>query len=139
MTDRPKWVDPSPTRVGSYWSGTSRMAPPAFTPRAAGGRGGMSAQEIAVFRTLMQAGKDWLSSREIAQDATPVVAPRTVRAILKGYADRGIVEWAQAFPGHRYRLSSNAPGSEYASQVRRTAEVLGLSLWEPATSHRQVR
>lgn len=58
------------------------------------------------------------------------VAPRTIRHLTLKLVRLGIVEQAEVFPGHRYRLSAHAKQRNrgYLDRLEATAEVFGVSL-----------
>jgi len=62
----------------------------------------ISVHQVRIFKFL-SANKNWYSAREIAEAAK--VAKRTARAHLFKFVQAGIVDQAELFPEHRYRLS----------------------------------
>jgi DNA-binding IclR family transcriptional regulator len=89
-------------------------------------RSEVSRHEVSVYRALEAAGTSWISSREIAERAA--VAPRTARAHVLKLVRLGIVDQAEVFPGHRYRLAEHADKRNrgYFDRLMRAAEVLGV-------------
>lgn len=90
-------------------------------------RSEVSRHEVAVYSALMKA-TTWLSSKEIADRAG--VSPRTARAHALKLVRLGLLDQAEIFPGHRYRLSEHADKRNrgYVDRLAKAAEVLGLSL-----------
>ena len=68
-------------------------------------RSEISSHQVRVFRFVREA-KRWVSSKEIIAGAQ--VAPRTAREHARHLVSLGIFDQAEVFPGHRYRLSSQA-------------------------------
>jgi len=65
-------------------------------------RNEISAHEVRVF-TLLEANPNrWLTHVEIAEGAK--VACRTARAHTRKLVQLGLLDVAEVFPGHRYRL-----------------------------------
>ncbi len=87
-------------------------------------RNEISRHEVAVFKVLVDGG--WLTSRDLAERAS--VAPRTARAHALKLVKLGIVDQAEVFPAHRYRLSEFAAkrNRTYMDRLRQAAEVLGV-------------
>lgn len=83
----------------------------------------ISEHEIRVFKALN--GAEWLTSAQVADVAK--VAPRTARHHCKRLHDLGIVDTAEVFPGHRYRVSEHARkrNPSYMLRLDRAIEVVG--------------
>lgn len=96
-------------------------------------RNEISRQEVEVFRALIIQSGIWQTNAEIA-NACSGVAPRTVRAMTLKFVKLGIVDQAEVFPAHRFRLSIKADKRNrgYVDRLRRTAEVFGIALSAPA-------
>ncbi len=69
-------------------------------------RNEISAQEVRVYSHLKRNGARWTTSKTTAAEAH--VAPRTARALLLKFVRLNIVDQAEVFPAHRYRLSEKA-------------------------------
>jgi DNA-binding IclR family transcriptional regulator len=89
-------------------------------------RSEVSRHEVSVYQTLAAAGTGWLTSKEIAERAG--VAPRTARAHALKLVQLGVVDQAEVFPGHRYRLAEHAAKRNrgYVDRLTRAAEVFGM-------------
>jgi predicted ArsR family transcriptional regulator len=89
----------------------------------------ISTHQIQVYRALLRA-PGWLSNSEIAQQAG--VAPRTARHHTHNLVALGVVDQAEVFPGHRFRVSQSAKARNhgYHRRIIQAAEVLGISLDE---------
>lgn len=88
-------------------------------------RNEVSMHEVKVYRALEQAPA-WVTSREIATVAS--IAPRTARSHALKLVRLGLVDVAEVFPGHMYRLSAKASkrNAGYLDRLKRAAEVFGL-------------
>ena len=88
----------------------------------------VSRQEIEVFRVLL-GSQAWMSNREIAS-ACKDVADRTVRAMTLKFVQLGLVEQAEVFPGHRYRVcpKANKRNRGYVDRLKHAADVFGVAL-----------
>ncbi|MGL5912021.1 MAG: hypothetical protein ACRCZP_18600 [Phycicoccus sp.] len=88
----------------------------------------VSRHEIAVYQAIARGGDKWISSAEIASRAD--VAPRTARAHALKLVQLGVVDQAEVFPGHRYRLSEFAGKRNrgYVDRITRAAQALGIEL-----------
>lgn len=91
-------------------------------------RNEVSRHEIAVYKVLRDAGQTWVTSGDIAERAQ--VAPRTARAHALKLVKLGLVDQAEVFPAHRYRLSEYADKRNrgYVDRLSRAAEALGVPL-----------
>lgn len=82
----------------------------------------ISVHEVRIFWCL-QAKNTWQTSKELATLAK--VSPRTARHHLLRYVKLNLVDQAEVFPAHRYRLSAAAekrnPG--YLIRLKNAAEV----------------
>ena len=88
--------------------------------------GEVSIHRLKVYRHLRRDG-GWRSNREIAA-ALPDVAYRTVRAHTKALVDLGMLDQAEVFPSHRYRMSDKAEkrNKGYFMRLEQAATVFGL-------------
>lgn len=89
-------------------------------------RNEISRHEVLVYLALADGG--WMTNRQIAERVSGV-APRTVRAHTLKLVQLGLVEQAEIFPGHHYRLSDHAAQRNrgYFDRLERAIEILGLS------------
>jgi DNA-binding CsgD family transcriptional regulator len=85
----------------------------------------ISVHEVRVYEVLRTAAS-WLSSKDIALWAK--VAPRTARHHALRLVRLGVVDRAEVFPAHRYRLSDFADKRNrgYVDRLHRAAEVLEI-------------
>jgi transposase len=67
--------------------------------------------------------KGWRSNREIAKGAN--ISERTARMFTARWVALGILDQAEVFPGHRYRLSDQAENrnKSYVLRIREAASV----------------
>ncbi len=93
----------------------------------------VSAHEVKIFLALGAAHPEWLTNKDIASRLQDV-APRTVRAHTLKLVQLGIVDQAEIFPGHRYRLSDKAEkrNRAYTNRLLQAADILGLRPLERA-------
>jgi DNA-binding IclR family transcriptional regulator len=90
-------------------------------------RNEVSLHEARIFLALERAGGGWLTNREIAEAAG--VAGRTARAHSLRLVRLGILDLAEVFPAHRYRLSEKAAkrNTAYFQRLRQACEVFGIA------------
>jgi hypothetical protein len=95
-------------------------------------RNEVSRHEIAVFKALLDAGDAWLTSAEITTRAN--VAPRTARAHALKLVKLGVIDQAEVFPAHRYRVSQFAAKRNrgYTDRLAQAADALGIELTLPS-------
>lgn len=93
-------------------------------------RNEISEHEVKVYLALRASAK-WMTNREIGERLTGV-GPRTVRLHTKRLADLGILDQAEVFPAHRYRIAEKRGkrNKGYADRLDRAAEIFGLSRGE---------
>ena len=86
-------------------------------------RNEVSRHEVLVFKALLEADP-WITAAEIAQRAD--VAPRTARAHALKLVRLNIVDQAEVFPAHRYRIAANASKRNrgYFDRLYRAADAL---------------
>lgn len=86
----------------------------------------VSMHQCRVFSALLSSAASWLTSREVASKAE--VAQRTARAHLLKLVNLGIVDQAEVFPAHRYRLSSKADkrNKTYFRRIEIAAKIFGV-------------
>lgn len=85
----------------------------------------VSLHEVRVYLTFVQ-NDGWMSARDV-ESMTDGVAYRTVRAHCAKLAKLGVLDQADVFPGHRYRLAKKARNSSYMQRLRQAVEVFGLA------------
>lgn len=86
----------------------------------------ISIQQVKVFRYISQA-KNWVSNHEIAQ-ATGV-SLRNVSLHTHRLTSLGILDQAEVYPGHRFRVCEKAEkrNGGYLARLKRAESVFGLS------------
>jgi len=86
-----------------------------------------AARIYATLRDRAANGKGWMTAHEIASASE--VAPRTARAYAKRFVDAGIVDLAEVFPAHRYRLSTLAKNRNrtYDQRLEQACEIFGIA------------
>lgn len=91
-------------------------------------RNEVSRHEVEVFRVLSLSA-DWVTNRDI-QSRCDGVAARTVRATTLRLVRLGVLDQAEVFPAHRYRLAPKADKRNrgYFDRLTRAAEVFGVPL-----------
>lgn len=89
-------------------------------------RNEVSIHEARLFVSLRKKARQWISSKEAAESSG--ISPRTARAHLLKFVKLGIVDVAETFPGHRYKMSEKADkrNQAYLMRLKGTAEVFGL-------------
>lgn len=92
-------------------------------------RNEISRHEVDVFRALVLNADSWQTNTDIAA-ACQAVAPRTVRAVTLKLVQLGVLDQAEVFPAHRFRLASKAAKRNrgYVDRLHRAAEVFGVQL-----------
>lgn len=98
-------------------------------------RNEISRQEVEVFRVLLLNSKTWMTNKDLAQQCKGV-APRTVRAMTLKFVNLGILDQAEVFPGHMYRIAAKADKRNrgYVDRLRQVAEVFGIDLGSPSVN-----
>jgi hypothetical protein len=86
-------------------------------------RAEVSLHEVRVYRAFLGKPKDWLTNKETS--ALSGVNERTTRLHTLRLVRLGILEQAQVFPGHRYRLAEKQSKQTiaYAMRLAKAAEV----------------
>jgi predicted transcriptional regulator len=89
-------------------------------------RNEISIHEARVYKAFVDNGERWVTSKELSVIAQ--VAERTARAHARKLTLLGIVDLAEVFPAHRYRLSSKASkrNKGYAQRLAAACEVMGV-------------
>lgn len=90
-------------------------------------RSEISVHEVKVYLALKAQPEKWLSNAEVST-AVKDVSPRTIRAHTLRLVNLGILDQAEIFPAHKYRLSAKAAkrNSAYVLRLTQTAEIMGL-------------
>ena len=84
----------------------------------------ISLHQVRVFQFL-SGSNGWCTAIDVAAGSN--VAKRTARAHLLKFVKAGVVDQAELFPGHRYRLSPLAEkrNKSLIQRLRQAAEVFG--------------
>lgn len=92
-------------------------------------RNEVSRQEIEVFRALRVHTQQWMTNKELAAECK-AVAERTVRATTMKLVKLGVVDQAEVFPAHRFRLAAKAEKRNrgYVDRLLKAAEVFGVKV-----------
>lgn len=71
----------------------------------------------------------WKTNHELARDCHDV-APRTVRAMTSKFVRLGLLDQAEVFPAHKFRLSEKAGKRNhgYLDRLKHVAEVFGVDI-----------
>ncbi len=85
----------------------------------------VSIQEAKFFVAIQQ-NAEWSTSRELAEKAG--IADRTARAHALKLVRLGLLDVAEVFPAHRYRLSekANKRNAAYLLRLKHACEVFAL-------------
>ena len=86
-------------------------------------RNEISEHECRFWQAIQSNGAGWKTSRDLALQAQ--IAPRTARLYCQKFATLGLVETAEVFPAHRYRLAQKAAktNAAYVTRLECAAEV----------------
>lgn len=89
----------------------------------------ISQHEVEVYRVLRLNPTLWMTNIVIAERA-PAISPRTVRAKTAKFVALGLIDVAEVFPGHRYRLSDKGRqrNAAYLTRLENAASVFGIEL-----------
>jgi hypothetical protein len=92
-------------------------------------RNEVSRHEVEVFRALLANASVWKTNAELATECRDV-APRTVRAMTFKFVQLGLVDQAEVFPAHKFKIAAKADKRNrgYADRLRHAAEVFGVIL-----------
>ncbi len=87
----------------------------------------ISLHEVKLYRAIQKRGAIWATSKELANDSG--IAERTARAHLLKLARLNVVDIAEVFPGHRYRISDKADkrNAGYITRLERASEAFGFN------------
>lgn len=96
-------------------------------------RNEISIHETRAFVAFLKNKERWITSKELAKEAG--IAERTARAFCLKFTQLGLVDLAEVFPAHKYRLSEKASkrNAAYFGRLDRAREVFGLGA-EPAAA-----
>lgn len=88
-------------------------------------RNEISVHEVRIYIALKTSGA-WMTNAEIATLAQ--VAPRTARAHTLKLVNLGILDLAEVFPAHRYRIATKASkrNAGYYNRLDNAQSVFGL-------------
>lgn len=86
----------------------------------------ISLHEAKLYCAIEKRGAVWSTSKELAKDAG--IAERTARAHLFKFVKLNLMDVAEVFPAHRYRLAEKAAkrNAGYLSRLMCAADVFGL-------------
>jgi hypothetical protein len=92
-------------------------------------RNEVSMHELKVYAALKKRHSKWATHADIYQDVADV-SPRTIRAHVLKFVRLGLVDQAEVFPAHRYRLSDKAEkrNKGYVTRLETAAEVFGIEV-----------
>lgn len=87
----------------------------------------ISIHEARAYRFLADNPAKWFTHKEISAGAK--IADRTSRAYTLKWQKLGIVEVAEVYPGHRYRMAGKAGkrNAGYIQRLEQVCEVFGLT------------
>ena len=87
----------------------------------------VSIHEVRIFVALRDSANRWLTNKEIAGNAK--VAYRTTAQHTQRLVKLGLLDVAEVFPAHRYRLAQKAAkrNAAYVLKLERALEVFGIS------------
>ncbi len=93
-------------------------------------RNEISAHEVRVFSLLEKHPQRWFTHAELAQGT--YVAPRTIRAYTVKFVKLGLLDVAELWPGHRYRLREKPEKRNTAYHQRlKAAQAVFAQVTEP--------
>lgn len=86
----------------------------------------ISLHQVKVFQAV-RSSSQWITSKEVANLSG--VADRTARSHLLKLVKLGLIDQAEVFPAHRYRVSDFAGKRNlaYLQRIEKAAEVFGLA------------
>lgn len=88
----------------------------------------VSIHEVLVWKHFEKNAGRWFSINELKPTLGDKMVPRTIRNHANKLASLGILDMAEVFPGHRFRLSEKASkrNAGYLQRLQVAAEVLGV-------------
>ena len=89
-------------------------------------RNEISIHETRAFAALVNNKDRWITSNDLAGES--LIAQRTARAFLLKFTKLGIVDLAEVFPAHRYRLAEKAGkrNAGYVGRLEKARLVFGI-------------
>lgn len=92
-------------------------------------RNEVSTHEVKVYLALKNRESKWCTHADIYQDV-PDVSPRTIRAHVLKLVRLGLLDQAEVFPAHRYRISDKASkrNKGYVTRLELAADIFGFKL-----------
>ncbi len=90
-------------------------------------RNEVSVHEARVYATFLAEPGEWLTARDVSTKAK--VAERTARAHCLKLVRLGVLDQAEVFPAHRYRLAGKGAQRNvgYHQRLTQVLEIFGLS------------
>lgn len=90
-------------------------------------RNEISLHEMKVYRVFTTNPDQWVTNTEVSMRSG--VAPRTARAHTFKLVALGILDQAEVFPAHRFRLSTKAAkrNKSYMQRLEQSAAVFGFT------------
>jgi hypothetical protein len=90
-------------------------------------KGEISIHEARLYRVFTAAPTSWLTNREVAEAAK--IAERTARLHTLRLVQLGILDLAEVFPAHKFRLAQQADKRNrgYLTRLENVCEVFGLT------------
>jgi DNA-binding IclR family transcriptional regulator len=91
-------------------------------------RNEVSIQEVRTYCFLLKNKDRWVSHREMAEGSD--ISERTARSYTLKLVKIGILDLAEVFPSHRYRLSEKAAkrNAAYINRLEQACSVFGIDL-----------
>ena len=86
----------------------------------------VSLHEVKIWKALTERPKDWLTNKEIADRSK--IKPRTVRAHTLKLVAFGLLEQAEVFPSHRFRIAATetARRHPHLKALEQAAKIFGV-------------
>lgn len=90
----------------------------------------MERNEVSIhevrFHQSAKSRSNWFTAKDIAKNAA--IAERTARNFCFKWVQLGLLDVAEVFPSHRYRLSpkANKRNAAYLLRLQRAADVFGV-------------
>lgn len=88
-----------------------------------GERNEVSVQEVRFYLAAKASAGEWVTAKALADGSK--IAPRTGRAFATKLVSLGLMDVAEVFPAHRYRLSDKA-SKRNAAYVQRLEVAVGV-------------
>ena len=101
-----------------YWKGEE--------PMLGSEKGEISIHEARLYKTFVLSPETWFSNREAAKLAE--ISERTARMHTLRLVKLGILDLAEVYPGHRFRLSKMADkrNKSYMQRLDNVCEIFGM-------------